>query len=373
VVVRYDVIVVGGRVAGCASALLMARRGARVLVLERGAYGSDTLSTHFVWPRGARRLAEMGILDDLLGQPTPPIRTITFDPGVEAVLTWRPKTPALCPRRTTLDRLLVDAAVAAGVEVRHRTTVDGLLWERARVRGVRVASSIERADLVVGADGRLSDVARFAGAEVLATHEPQTAGFYAYFERLEIEAAEFRVREGRLTYAWPTNDGLACVYVAGRAAEFSALRERVHAHGLQSCAIEDASLASRLAAARPASRLHGFAQQGSVQRQRSGPGWVLVGDAASFKDPTAGMGISEALEDAAWVSSGESGHEREREAARIAEFCHQAATLARVDTHLADAYRRAAQSRALSEALFEVLGGECEPEAFFRGISTASR
>lgn len=369
----YDAIVVGGRVAGSATALLLARRGARVLVLERGAYGSDTLSTHFIWPRGTRRLAEMGVLDSLFGAATPPIGTIEFDPGVNAVLTWRPATVALCPRRTALDRLLVDAAAAAGAEFRHHTAVDGVVQERGRVRGVRLSSTTERAELVIGADGRMSDIARFIGAEALAVHEPQTAGFYAYFQDLAIDGAEFRVRDGRLTYAWPTNDGLACLYVAARAADFVALRGRVRASGLTSCVIEDHALETRLAAARQVSPLHGFARQGPVRRRRSGPGWVLVGDAASFKDPTAGMGISEALEDAAWVASGEPGEGRELEARRIFEFCRQAAALAGVEGTLADAYRRAAQRPMLAQALFEVLGGEREPSAFLSQVSPAGR
>lgn len=360
---------VGGRVAGAASALLLARRGARVLVLERGAYGSDTLSTHFIWPRGTRRLAAMGVLEDVLAAATPAIRMIEFDPGVDAVMTWRPATAALCPRRTTLDRLLVDAAAATGVVFRHGTAVNGVVCERGRVCGVRFGAAIERADLVIGADGRRSDVARFVGAEVLATHAPQTAGFYAYFQGLAIEAAEFRVREGRLTYAWPTNDGLACVYVAVRHRGFADLRRRVRADGLASCAIEDAGLEDRLADARQVSHLHGFAEQGPLRRQRSGPGWVLVGDAAGFKDPTAGMGISEALDDAVWVASGQPGDGRDREAGRIFDFCRQAASLGRVDDALADAYRRAAQSAARTEILFEILAGEREPRSFFTEIS----
>ena len=367
----YDVIVVGARVAGAASALLLARRGARVLVLERGALGSDTLSTHFIWPRGARRLEEMGVLEAIIGARTPPIRRITFEPGGGAVVVGTPAQAALCPRRTVLDRLLVEAARDAGAEFRHGVAVDGLINEGGRVRGVRTGSTAERAEIVVGADGRRSDVARMADAEILEAHPPQTAGFYAYFEGLDLEGAEFRLREGRLTYAWQTSDGQACLYVAGRQGGFGALREQVRAGGLASAAIEDPSLSERLAAARQVSRLHGFAEQGPLRRQRSGPGWVLVGDAASFKDPTAGMGISEAFDDAAWLASGAPPEEREPESLRIFNFCRRVAELEEVNDRLAATYRQVASQSDWSEGWFAVLGGELEPSDFFGQFAAA--
>ena len=368
---RYDVIVVGGRVAGAASALLLARRGARVLVLERGTLGSDTLSTHFIWPRGARRLAELGVLDKVWRAGTPPIRRITFEPADGTVVTSHPSFPALCPRRTVLDRLLVEAAGAAGAEFRHRTAVDALIEEDGRVAGVRAGSLVEHADLVVGADGRRSDVARMVGAACLESLAPQTAGFYAYFEGLSLEGAEFRLRDGRLTYAWQTNDGLACVYVGVRAAGFRALRDRVRADGLVAAAIDDPALRSRLAAARQVTRLHGFAEAGPARRRRSGPGWALVGDAASFKDPTAGMGISEALDDATSLAAGTGLEERERESQRIFDFCRGAAELKGIDERLAATYRLAATRAEWSEAWFDVLGGVREPLEFFRELAAA--
>jgi flavin-dependent dehydrogenase len=367
----YDFIVVGARVAGAACALLLARRGARVLAIDRAPLGSDTLSTHFIWPRGIRRLDEMGVFATLLKAQTPPIERIIFEPGCNAVITSTPELAALCPRRTVLDRLLVEAAAAAGAEFRHKTAVDGLVVEAGRVRGVRTASGIERAELVIGADGRMSDVARMMCAEVVEAHAAQTAGFYAYFDGLSLNGAEFRVREGRLTYVWPTNDGLACVYVAGRQAGFRALREQVHAHGLAAATIEDPSLVERLAAARQASRLHGFAGQGPLRRRRYGPGWVLIGDAASFKDPTAGMGISEALDDAAWIASGAPWEERDGESARIFDFCRRAAELEGVDDRLSATYRLIAGRPDWSEAWFAVLAGEREPRDFFAQLTQA--
>ena len=290
------------------------------------------------------------MLDAIVGARTPPIRRITFEPGGGAVVVGRPAQAALCPRRTVLDRLIK---------------------EGGRVRGVRTGSTAERAEIVVGADGRTSDVARMADAETLETHPPQTAGFSAYFEGLALEGAEFRLREGRLTYAWQTSDGHACVYVARRQGGFGAWREQVRAGGFASAAIEDASLSERLAAARQISRLHGFAEHGPLRRPRSGPGWVLVGDAASFKDPTAGMGISEAFDDAAWLASGAQPEERETESLRIFDFCRRVAKLEGVDERLAATYRKVGSQSDWSEGWFAVLGGELEPAAFFGRFAAA--
>lgn len=367
----YDCIVVGGRVAGAATAMLLARRGARVLVLDSGAPGSDTLSTHFIWPRGARHLEAWGLLPRLLAAGTPPIGEILFDPGCARVRAEL-EAAAWCPRRTVLDRLLVEAAVAAGAEVRHGTSVEGLLEEGGRVVGVRHRQGTERARLVVGADGRASAVARLVGAAAIEAHPPQTAGFYAYFEGLPLEGAEFHVRDGLLTYAWPTNDGLGLVYVAVAAAAFEALRDRVRG-GLAQAAVPDPHLVERIREARPTGPLRGFARQGPARRPRTGPGWVLIGDAASFKDPTAGMGISEAFDDAAWLDAAAAtgsleapdAEARAADARRIFDFCRQAAELRAPDPWLAGLYRDVAVDPAWSLALMRVLGGELRPAAFF--------
>lgn len=372
---RYDCIVVGGRVAGASSALLLARRGLRVLVLDSGTLGSDTLSTHFVWPRGARRLQEWGILGSLVQRSTPPIGRISFDPGC-VVVSAELELEAWCPRRTVLDRVLVEAALEAGVDFRHQTGVGDLLEEDGRVVGVRHRDGIERAPVVVGADGRGSMVARQVGAEILAALPPQTAGYYAYFDRLPVDGAEFHVRGGRLTYAWPTNDGLTCVYVAVAAGEFDGLREQLRG-GFTAAAVDDPSLLQRLRGARQVSRSHGFAAQGPARRRRSGPGWVLIGDAASFKDPAAGMGISEAFDDAAWLDEEASrgwldapdSSARDTASARIFNFCAGVADLRPPEPWLTEAYREASADRRWSRELMRMLGGEVTAADFFGALA----
>jgi 2-polyprenyl-6-methoxyphenol hydroxylase-like FAD-dependent oxidoreductase len=133
---QYDVIVVGARCAGASTALLLSRRGHRVLLLDRAAFGSDLpMSTHLVWPRGVAQLAEWGLLDELADSGCPPLPTARMDFG-ELVLEGPLEpagevTAAYAPRRAVLDGLLVDAA-AAGAHVRERSTVESLLNEGDR-------------------------------------------------------------------------------------------------------------------------------------------------------------------------------------------------------------------------------------------------
>src|SRR5688572_22601793 len=170
----YDVIIVGARCGGSPTAMLLARKGYRVLLVDRATFPSDTLSTHVVQPHGVARLARWGLLDRLIASGCPPTHTYAFNFGPLAI-TGSPGTAdapvAYCPRRTVLDKLLVDAAVAAGAELREAFAVDEVLVSDGRVTGIRGhgkdgANVVERAPLVVGADGRHSLVARAVSPEI---------------------------------------------------------------------------------------------------------------------------------------------------------------------------------------------------------------
>src|SRR5215471_11626589 len=157
----YDVIIVGARVAGSATALLLARLGARVLVLDRATFPSDTLSTHQVQVPGIARLNRWGVLDAVLAAGTPKTRTVRFDASGIAFTAAMPTVDGvdfMCsPRRTTLDHALVSAARAAGAEIRENVVVHEILQHDGRVVGVRAREKsgpvfTEEAGLVVGAD-----------------------------------------------------------------------------------------------------------------------------------------------------------------------------------------------------------------------------
>ena len=137
----YDAIIVGARCAGAPTAMLLARKGYRVLVVDKATFPSDTISTHIIWPHGAEIMARWGLLDRLAATGCPPIAlNLLFDVGPFAlkggVIDTNAGRGGFCPRRTVLDKLLVDAAVQAGAELREEFTVEALVWDGDRVGGI---------------------------------------------------------------------------------------------------------------------------------------------------------------------------------------------------------------------------------------------
>jgi 2-polyprenyl-6-methoxyphenol hydroxylase-like FAD-dependent oxidoreductase len=301
----YDAIVVGARCAGAPTAMLLARRGHRVLLVDRASFPSDTLSTLLIHPSGVASLRRWGLLDDVVATGCPPIETYAFDPG-PFVLTGRPlpqggKRIAYAPRRTVLDKILVDAAAAAGVEVREGFTVDELVTEDGAVVGIRGRDDggepvVERARVVIGADGRNSRVARAVEPEQYNDKPVLANVFYTFWSGMPVDRVHIRLRDDRAIASMPTNDGLTLVLVgspADQGAEFKADVERNYLQAVE----RDADLAERI---RGATREERFAGGGVANflRKPYGPGWVLVGDAGYTKDPITAQGISDAFRDA---------------------------------------------------------------------------
>src|ERR1700730_11756617 len=171
----YDVVVVGARCAGSSLAMLLARRGHRVALVDRAVFPSDTLSTHFLWQKGAARLQAWGVLDDLIARGCEPIQQLTVDFGRVTLTGQAPAVDGVrdtyCPGRTVLDKVLVDTAVQAGAELFDGCAVGELDWSDGRVTGLRARqrrSGVElklTARFVVGADGLHSTVARNVRAD----------------------------------------------------------------------------------------------------------------------------------------------------------------------------------------------------------------
>jgi flavin-dependent dehydrogenase len=307
---EYDVVVVGARAAGAATAMLLARQGRRVLLLDRNRYGADTLSTHALMRGGVFLLSRWGLLDRIVAAGTPPVRRTRFDYGVESVtVTIKPTlgVEALyAPRRTVLDPVLVDAAVAAGAEVRYGVAIGGILHDGdGRVAGVegrdRTGTAVTvRARLTVGADGIRSTVARAAGAKMLRIGKGASAVVYGYWSDLPAEGYEWFYRTGYSAGFIPTNGGEVCVFAGGPAP----VTGRPDYYRLLAAATDGATggapdgAAGRLASARPPGRLRTWIGQPGFIRQAYGPGWALVGDAGSFLDPLSTHGITDALRDA---------------------------------------------------------------------------
>lgn len=302
----YDAIIVGSRVAGAPTAMLLARTGRKVLVVERSSFPSDVLSGHTFQPDGVARLARWGLLDRVAATGVPFADRVRFDFG-PVVLEGSPApidgvSAAVCIRRTVIDPLLTDAAVEAGAEVRFGVTVNELLFEDGRVVGIRGHDSSgqaveERSRVVIGADGARSFVARSVGAPMIDRRPASTVTIYSYWRGLPLEGLELYARPGRFLVAAPTNDDLTFVAVQLPASLASDVRHDVD--GAFFGALTDAPiLAARVTSAERVERFR-FAQiPDSFIRRSAGPGWALVGDAACHKDPVTAQGMHDALRDA---------------------------------------------------------------------------
>jgi 2-polyprenyl-6-methoxyphenol hydroxylase-like FAD-dependent oxidoreductase len=299
----YDAIVVGARCAGAALAMLLARRGHRVALVDRGSFPSDTLSTHFLWQRGAARLQAWGLLDQLRARGCQRIDELAVDFGPVVLTGTGPAIDGVsetyCPRRTILDKLLVDAAAESGAELFEGVSIDELDWSDGRATGVtgrrRSGARLKLVGSpVVGADGLHSTVARQVDAETYALHPSLTCVYYAYWSGVRPRRASFHPRPGRLILVWPTNDELTCVYVAWRRAEFPRFRTDLEANFLATLELV-AGLRERITAGCRETPFRGTADLPNQYRTSHGPGWALVGDAGHHKDPSTGMGMSDAF------------------------------------------------------------------------------
>jgi flavin-dependent dehydrogenase len=307
---RHDVVVVGARCAGAATAMLLAAAGHDVLLVDRDSFPSDTLSTHAIGRSGVVQLNRWGLLPDVLAAGTPPIRELVFRSGdfsiTRSVKDRIGVDMLIAPRRHILDSLLVDAAVAAGAQLMTGVTIDGVRRSHTgRVCGVEGRTTAGEmmfpARFVVGADGRGSRIARSVEAEFTEERGEDCATHYAYFSG-DWSAMEYHFGERSFCGVFPTNDGEACVGVCNPA--------DVALHARRSHGTIDAAFDAMLEAASPelAARLIAGATRRSTTRgiigmpnhirKPIGPGWALVGDAGYHRDAITGQGISDAFRDA---------------------------------------------------------------------------
>jgi flavin-dependent dehydrogenase len=312
----YDVVIVGGRIAGASTALLLARAGLRVAVVERAARGADTVSTHGLMRAGVIQLSRWDLLHRVVDAGTPPITRTVFHyaDGDEVQVSIRPSpgVDALyAPRRTVLDRILIEAAEEAGAVVLHETAVTCLLRDtEGRVRGVvaqdaRGARMQLGAAITVGADGIRSVVAQQTGAPVLHQGTSASAVLYRYIGDLGADSYEWAYGDGAGAGLLPTNDGATCVFVGTTPERMRRLRrsgrEQAFATLLASAA---PVLADRALDTAEWSQMRGWAGVPGHLRQSWGPGWALVGDAGYYKDPITTHGMSDGLRDAELLADG---------------------------------------------------------------------
>jgi len=343
---NWDVIVVGARVAGAATAMLLARAGLRVLCVDRSRYGGDTVSTHALMRGGVLQLQRWGVLDAVADAGTPPVRRTVFHYGAESVaVSIRPAAGVealYAPRRTVIDALLVDAAQRAGVTFEFGAAVAGLARDTdGRVAGVIIEDRraglrhgtgafdsagdgadvdrdpvagrmavvdscierIERAPLVIGADGRNSLVARTAGAPAGTVGRWPSSYLYGYWADFPSDGYEWFYRPGLTAGAIPTNGGLTCVFVGAHPDRMQDLvSARSPLAALQLLA-EPAGIGQRLReAVRVEPVRYSKVLPPGYLRPAHGPGWALVGDAGHWIDPISTHGMTAALRDAELLS-----------------------------------------------------------------------
>ncbi|NQV20410.1 MAG: NAD(P)/FAD-dependent oxidoreductase [Rhodospirillales bacterium] len=309
----YDAIVVGARCAGSPTAMLLARHGYRVLLVDKAAFPSDTLSTHFLKRTGCSLLKRWGLLDRVVATGCPPIKELTFQFGSVKVTGTPPAYGGVdvdyAPRRTILDNILLEAALEAGVEVRQGLKVTGLLKSDGRVTGIRGKSASgeafqECARIVIGADGLGSLVAREVKAEKYFEAPPRTCAYYAYYRGMpREERAELYLldRERRFLLTFPTHDGLNVVFLFWPFEDNRKVRADLEgSFGETLNFVPD--LAKRVRGATRESNIHGMHLIPNYFRKPFGPGWALAGDAALHRDPITAQGITNAFHDAQFLS-----------------------------------------------------------------------
>ncbi len=301
----YDAIIVGARCAGAPTAMLLARHGHRVLVVDRASFPSDTVSTHMIHAPGISALHRWGLLEEVTATGCPAIERYSFDFGPFTIS----GTPRPCggiatgyaPRRTVLDKILVDAAARAGAEIRERFSVEDVIVEDGTVVGIRGRSDggaavVERARVVVGADGRTSRVAKAVRPAQYNDKPMLQWSYYTYWSDLPVDGFEIVVRPDRGWAAMPTNDGLTLLVVGWPFAESTAYRADAEANYLKTLQLAP-EFAERVERATREARFIGAAVP-NFFRTPYGPGWALVGDAGYTKDPITAQGISDAFRDA---------------------------------------------------------------------------
>jgi flavin-dependent dehydrogenase len=388
---EYDAIVIGGRCAGSPTAMLLARRGYRVLLLDRATFPSDTISTHLIQPPGVAALERWGLRERLAATGCPPITTYSFDFG-PLVISGSPRpldgiAHALCPRRPILDQILVEAAVAAGAELREGFTVEDLVLEDGRVAGIRGhgrrgARVTERAPVVVGADGRRSLIVEAMRPERYLDRGIFMAQYYAYWSGLPTAGVEFYARPeyARGWGAMPTHDDLTVVAFGWPRSEFAANRGDIEGNFFQALELAP-RFAERVRGATRETKFFGAGDIPNVYRKPFGPGWALVGDAGYHKDPITAYGISDAFRDSEALAAalddvfagrrgydealGEYQRARDTSSRPYFELTCEFARLEPPPPELQQLLGAAAGNQAAMDDFASVMAATLEPEAFF--------
>lgn len=307
-----DVVVVGARPAGTSTAIALARRGRRVIALDRASFPSDTLSTHVLFAGSVLEVKRSGGLDRVLATGAPKLPAVQLSgAGFDVRGRYTPIDGidfGLCVRRTGLDMAMVETARGFGAEVREKCTVTQVLWAGGRAAGVvfRDPEGVEReirARLVVGADGRRSQMAELLGAATYRTADNGRGLAFHYVKDPWAKHPDGAARRDAITQ-WREGDTLGMYFPTdqdGGLALFMPPKEDISRFRKDPDAMWERKLAlnpalkARLDGTEKEGALRSTADTAAFFRVSSGPGWALVGDAGHFKDPVVAQGIRDAL------------------------------------------------------------------------------
>ena len=302
----YDAIIVGARCAGSPTAMLLAHKGYQVLLVDRDTFPSDIMSTNYIWQSGMAKLKGWGLMDKVLDSGAPPVSEITFDLGPLALKGNAPPAEGvteMCgPRCIALDKILVDASVESGAELREGFSVQELVIDGGRVTGIRGRSQggsivTEEARIVIGADGPHSFVARSVHAPSYDERPSLTCCYYSYWSGVPTDGLEFYSRGSRVIFAFPTNGGLTEVVTFWPNKEFHEYRADIEGNYLKTVDLVP-GLSDRVRNGQREERFMGSAEITNFFRKPFGPGWALVGDAGYQKDAITAQGITDAFKHA---------------------------------------------------------------------------
>lgn len=308
---EYDVLIVGARVAGTSLAIRLAQQGRKVLLVDRDSFPSDTISTHALAFPAVESLRRLGVLETVEAAGFRRLvrhRTWVDDICID-VPAGPPGTYSIAPRRIVLDQILIDRAAEAGATVLARTRADSLLVESGSVVGA-VVQAIGgerreiRARIVVGADGKQSQVAKWVGAEKYDERplgRPIYLGYFHGVTPLPEPAIEMFFGSNRIGFCFPMRPDEHLLCLEAQPQDFEEIR-RAPLTWFQTTLAGLPDMDGRLREAVLEGKLLGVRGVENFFRKPYGPGWALTGDAAYVKDPCTGFGIGDALLQAFWLA-----------------------------------------------------------------------
>jgi 2-polyprenyl-6-methoxyphenol hydroxylase-like FAD-dependent oxidoreductase len=310
---NYDVIVAGARCGGAPVAMLLARRGYRVLLMDKAKLPADKpLSTHLLVCSGVAALKRWGLLEEVAASNCPPYRTITLD--FYGKIRFDSNSPAAegadcvyAPRRSVLDDILLRAAIQAGVEFRCGFGVEELVYDDGHVCGIRGRElgqtdlHTETARLVIGADGVYSKVAQLVGAQKYHEEPEASAAWFSYWSGVPTKTIQAYFRPARFFVAYQTNDGLTLAATYMPLSEAAVFKTDIETNFHREVSTHVPELADQLAAGKREEKWIGTDHQPNYYRQSYGPGWALVGDAATHHDSMNPTGMTNAFTGAEYL------------------------------------------------------------------------